>query len=378
MTIRDGVRELVRWERLNLRLALQLVIGGALLITLLLSQRLRGWLLAMLSAADMQLLLRWSVTALLLLIPIAGIISLVSQYAFWEGWLDGLPDVAELFDGTGPDAAGSGPTGPAGEPARAYVVYLDGIHQSEQDHPPRVQALLGALERGLPRGFRLLRGLEIYTVMPVALVEDSGGSWFWRRVFALQEQHPNSLMRLLTAVLVQANNVIKVGISSDRRYGPIRHYELALKIGLRLAGQGFQPGTDCPLVLLGYSGGGEMAFGVADFLSRIVRVPIHIITFCGVFSGGHPLERVHTIGTVVGSRDPVAAFGNIAYPGRSPLLPFSSWRRALAAGRVNRRTIDGMNHNGGRGPFSERYRDAVVAGILDLLPALSDPGAAGP
>jgi hypothetical protein len=59
--------------------------------------------------------------------------------------------------------------------------------------------------------------MNIYTVMPVAPVEDSGGSWFWQRVFALQEQHPNSLMRLLTAVLVQADNVIKVGISSDRR-----------------------------------------------------------------------------------------------------------------------------------------------------------------
>ncbi|MCS5692958.1 alpha/beta hydrolase [Cyanobium sp. FGCU-6] len=369
MTIRDGVREQLRRERLNLRLAVWLLSGGGLLTALLLSGRLRGWLWTLLSAADLQLLLRWGGAGLLLLIPIAGIVSLVSQYAFWEGWLDGLPEVEDLF---GDDAVGAGP----GEPARGYVVYLDGIHQSEQDHPPRVQALLGALERRLPAGFRLLRGLDTYTVMPVALVEDSGGSWFWRRVFALQEQHPNGLVRLLTAVLVQANNVIKVGISSDRRYGPIRHYELALKIGLRLAEQGFQPESGSPLVLLGYSGGGEMAFGVADYLSRLARTPLHILTVCGVFSGEHPLERVRTIGTVVGSRDPVAAFGNLAYPGRSPLLPFSRWRLALAAGLVSRHTIDGMNHNGGRGPFSERYRDAVVAGILDLLPPLSDPGAA--
>ena len=114
-------------------------------------------------------------------------------------------------------------------------------------------------------------------------------------------------------------------------------------------------------MLLGYNGGGEMAFGVADFPGRIVRVPIHIGTFCGVFSGEHPLELVHAIGTVVGSRDPVAAFGNIAYPGRSPLLPFSSWRHALAAGRVNRRTIDGMNHNGGRGPFSRVRSQSMQA-----------------
>ncbi|MFM8605820.1 MAG: hypothetical protein ACKOBY_09930, partial [Cyanobium sp.] len=38
-----------------------------------------------------------------------------------------------------------------------------------------VEALLGALERRLPAGCRLQRGLDPYTGMPVALVEDSGG-----------------------------------------------------------------------------------------------------------------------------------------------------------------------------------------------------------
>jgi hypothetical protein len=83
---------------------------------------------------------------------------------------------------------------------------------------------------------------------------------------------------------------------------------------------------------------------------------------------------VASIGTVVGDRDPVAAFGNIAYPGRSPLLPFSRWRRALAAGRVQRVTVAGMNHNGASGPFSDRYRSVVVASVLELLPPLTVAG----
>lgn len=380
MTIRSAVREQLRLERLQIRLGLLLVLGCGLLAALMLSQRLRGLLLAVLRPEDLRLLLVWSGAALLLLIPIAGVVSLASQYAFWEGWLSGLPDVESLFERDvvdGPPAAGPGAAAPsAAEPLAAvhtYLVYLDGIHQSELDHPPRVAAFLEALEQGLPAGAQLLRGLETYTVMPVALVDDRGGSWFWRRLFALQEQHPGGLVPQLAAALVQANNVIKVGISSDRRYGPIRHYELALKIGLRLRQQGFRPASGSRLVLLGYSGGGEMAFGVADYLSRIARVPLHVISFCGVFSGDHPLERVASICTIVGDRDPVAAFGNIAYPGRSPLLPFSRWRRALAAGRVERRTIAGMNHNGRSGPFSDRYRPAVVAAVLERLAALT-PG----
>lgn len=359
MTIRSAVREQVRLERVIIRLALLLVCGCTLLVALVLSQRLRGVLLAALSPEDLRLVLLWAVAALLLLIPITGVVSLVSQFAFWEGWLAGLPDVEDLF---------SHPCDAPPDPSpRAYIVYLDGIHQSERDHPPRVSAFLAELERCLPPDVKVLRGLDSYTVMPVALAEDSGGSWFWRRLFALQEQHPDGLIPLLAAVLVQANNVIKVGISSDRRYGPIRHYELALKIALRLDDLGYRPAAGSQLVLLGYSGGGEMAFGVADYLSSISRTPLHIISFCGVFSGDHPLERVQTISTIVGDRDPVAAFGNIAYPGRSPLLPFSRWRRALADGRVRRLSIAGMNHNGRHGPFSDRYRPQVINAVLEVL-----------
>ena len=200
-----------------------------------------------------------------------------------------------------------------------------------------------------------------------------GSSWFWRRVFALQEHHPNTLVRLLCGVLVQANNVIKVGISSDRRYGPILNYELALKIALRLADEGFRPGEGCELVLLGYSGGGEMAMGVADYLRRLSRAPVRIITVCGVFSANQVLEAVTSITTVVGSADPVAAFGRIAYPGRLPWLVLSNWNQALRLGQVRRRVVPGMTHNGARGPFAPGGREMVVAQVVAELESLA-PG----
>ena len=159
------------------------------------------------------------------------------------------------------------------------MIYLDGIHQQEKDHPPRVSAFLEELKQRLADDHRLVRDLETYTFLPVALADDSGSAWFWRRLFHWQEHHPNGFVQLLAAVLVQANNVIKVGISSDRRYGPIRNYELALKITLRLAEEGFDPSQGSELVLLGYSGGGEMAMGVADYLRSICGVPVQIITF---------------------------------------------------------------------------------------------------
>jgi hypothetical protein len=319
---------------------------------------LRSELLQALSPTDLRVVGSLLLAAVGILIPTAGIYSVVSQYAFWEGWLQGLPDPASLF---------SDSEQPQGKRPRRFVVYLDGIHQTEQDHPPRVAGLLDELARGLPRDTSLMRGLEAYTVRQGGLVEDSGSQWFWSEVFRLQNQHPDPLIRFLSAFLVQANNVIKVGISSDRRYGPIHNYELALKIATRLEELGFRPAAGSDLVLLGYSGGAEMAMGTADYLRRLCRTPVRIVTFCGVFGGNHRLAGVEGIVTIVGGRDPVAAFGNIAYPGRLPLLVFSSWNRAVSKGAVQRRVIEGMNHNGPRGPFSTAYRQDVCRGVLLAL-----------
>jgi len=302
-----------------------------------------------------------------LLVAIAGIYSLVSQFAFWEGWLNGLPRPAEFFAQANQELAGS--SGPAAvglpSPYGRYLVYLDGIHQVEQDHPPLITEFLDTLEAGLPADTCLVRGLEAYTVMPGALIDEAGSSWFWQRVFALQQRHRSWLVQLLCAVLVQGNNVIKVGISSDRRYGPILNYELALKISLRLGKLGYGRGHE--LVLLGYSGGGEMALGVADYLRRICHAPVRIITCCGVFSGNQMLEGVERIHMLVGSRDPVASLGPLAYPGRSPLLPLSNWNRAKRQGFVQQVRIPGMSHNGPIGPFAPKYRLKVIQAILAIL-----------
>lgn len=349
-------------QRFNLKLLI-LVLAVGLGVNLIGVGHLLLALRSLLSPADLRVLLQVSGLLLLVLIPAAGIYSLVSEFAFWEGWLDGLPAPASLFPSAGTELSSAQLTGD-----RCYLVYLDGIHQLERDHPPRVSAFLEVLEEHLPAHALLVRGLETYTVMPVALAEDAGSAWFWRRLFALQEQHPNGWIQLLAAVLVQANNVIKVGISSDRRYGPILNYELALKISLRLAEAGFQPNGQCSIVLLGYSGGAEMAMGVGDYLRRITRSAVSIVSFCGVFSGNQQLHQLAGITQIVGSHDPVAAFGRLAYPGRLPLLPLSNWNKAWAQGQIQRWEIAGLNHNGSRGPFADRFRLPVVKAIVAALP----------
>ncbi|MEO1003268.1 MAG: alpha/beta hydrolase [Cyanobacteria bacterium J06638_7] len=361
-TARSAIHSLQRSHRLAQRGLVVVLLMVALWVSLSLGVLLPA-LNEVFDLADLRLLGRVTGILLLLLIPTAGIYSLIGQYAFWEGWLKDLPRPADLFPAA---VAPAQAAAPAAAPSR-FLVYLDGIHQVERDHPPRVLRLLDEIERGLDPHTVLMKGLESYTVLPVKLAEDRGSAWLWRRLFALQEEHPRPWIRFLAAFLVQANNVIKVGISSDRRYGPIASYLLALKIVHSLLPLGFVIGSHQQVVLLGYSGGGEMAMGVADYLQRLCRSPIRILTFCGVFSGNQQLARVEAIQMVVGSRDPVAAFGRLAYPGRLPLLPLSLWNQARRRGQVSRRRLVGMGHNGEHGPFSDRFRSALARCLLELI-----------
>ncbi|MFL0768700.1 MAG: alpha/beta hydrolase [Prochlorococcus sp.] len=353
-------RSSVHNHRAHLRLSRKfflVVIGFGILCSLFCIVAIRRDAHAFLTAAVLREWILISTVLIVIGIAMAGMYSVMVDFVFWEGWLKGLPDPRKLFSET------------QHKPPEhhTYVVYLDGIHQTEQDHPPRVSQFLALLEKQIEQGYLLVRGIEAYTITPVSLSSDRYSQWFWQRLFALQEHHPNGFVRFLCSLCVQVNNVIKVGISSDRRYGPVMNYELALKIAHRLESLGFQPGRASRIALVGYSGGGEMAIGTAEMLQRICRVPVQVITVCGVFSGNGELSEINRVATIVGSRDPVAAFGQIAYPGRLPLLPFSKWNRWRRSRPLQRYTINGMNHNGATGPFSDLFSPDVVKTICQEL-----------
>ena len=298
-------------------------------------------------------LLIWFGSVLVVLVALAGVYSVMVDFVFWEGWMNGLPDPSRLFTADG-EASGR---------HQHYVVYLDGIHQSEESHPPRVSDFLGCLEESIAEDTMLVKGIEAYTITNAGLRSTTFAGWLWQRLFALQEHHPNGLVRFICAFCVQANNVIKVGISSDRRYGPVMNYELALKIARRLDAIGFRPHQASRIILVGYSGGGEMAIGTAEILQQLCRVRVQVITICGVFSGNGELESVNDVAMVVGSQDPVAALGRIAYPGRLSFLPLSNWNCWQRHHSLQRYMIEGMSHNGSSGPFSTAFRGAVVEAI---------------
>ena len=350
----------VQGHRRGLRLGARLLIGVLILVGILMLvgvgvvRRDAG---SLLQSGSFQELLGVSGGAIVVVLALVGVYSVMVDFVFWEGWMQSFPDASGLFVGNEEKYSSH----------QHFLVYLDGIHQTEENHPPRIQEFLGCLESEIDNHSLLVKGIEAYTVTDVGLRSASYSRWFWQWMFSLQEHHSNGFVQFICAFCVQANNIIKVGISSDRRYGPVMNYELALKIARRLEFLGFHPSHATRVVLVGYSGGAEMAIGTAEILQKLCCRPVQVISICGVFSGNAALESIRDVAMVVGSRDPVAAFGRLAYPGRLSVLPFTNWNRWQRSNPLHRYQIDRMSHNGSSGPFSLAFRQQVVAAICREL-----------
>jgi len=302
------------------------------------------------------------VLLVLVAITAAGLLSFSSSLGFWTGWLGELRDPRTLF---GPSAA---PAVGSSDPAAAYVVYLDGIHVRAESHPPRISLFLERLMGKLGNRVMLITNVDPYVVMADGLPSARISGALWRRLFYFSEDHNNLLVRGFCTLLVQAYNILRVAISSDWRYGIIYNYEIALAIALQLEAAGFRPGQPAAIILLGYSGGGQIALGASDYLARICGQPVQIISLAGVFSGNPSLEGVEHWLCLQGGSDPLGGvLSALLFPGRSCLRPHSSWNRACLSGRVERRRIRSMGHCGHNGPFgvfSESLASSVARRIL--------------
>ncbi len=294
----------IHGHRHSIRLGASVLIGVLILVGILMLIGVgvvRRDAASLLQSGSLLELLGVSGGAIVVVLALVGVYSVMVDFVFWEGWMQSFPDASGLFVGNEEKQSSH----------RHFLVYLDGIHQSEENHPPRVQEFLNCLESEIDNDSLLVKGIEAYTITDVGLRSASCFRWFWQRLFALQEHHPNACVQFICAFCIQVNNVIKVGISSDRRYGPVMNYELALKIARRLEALGFHPSHASRVVLVGYSGGAEMAIGTAEMLQKLCFSSVQVISICGVFSGNAALESIQDVAMVVGSKDPVAAFGRL-------------------------------------------------------------------
>ena len=104
------------------------------------------------------------------------------------------------------------------------------------------------------------------------------------------------------------------------------------------------------MVVVGYSGGGQVAIGAAWFLG-LAGIDVSVISIGGMLSADPGIDRVHRLWHFYGSKDVLERVVDMAFPGRWPTAPLSSWNRAVREGRIIREEIGPMRHSRDRDYF---------------------------
>lgn len=225
---------------------------------------------------------------------------------------------------------------------RVFVVYYSGIAAFDEDHLARAERpILRRLEETFPE-ITVIEELYPYAMENRGLVDDRPSSPFWRWVAGTRRSRRFAWVFVTT---VNLRNIFQVLVSADARYGPVYSAGIAQTAWARLAQNGYQPGVD-EVILLGWSGGAQIAAGAAWYLGS-AGARVTLVSLGGIFSSEPGLDRCQRIVHLTGSRDWQArTFTPLVFPGRRSWVKKSSWNRARREGRVVERVIGPFKHVG--------------------------------
>jgi hypothetical protein len=311
---------------------------------------------------------------IVLLILIAAALAPLESLGWYAGWYqtDEIPDAERIAAAR---SAAARRTEPAPQ-ATAYVVYLSGIGAIAGDSIPDEEwPFLERLAARIPQA-RLTHDVFPYSVTNTGLTVQRSFARLWQLIERYRFKKPNGLLPFL----INLRNLLQVLVSADKRYGPVMNYGLSRAILINLHEHGYDLYQRKPIVVIGSSGGGQMAVGAALFLRHITGAPVYVISLGGVIASDPGLDAVTRLYHLYGSHDTVQALSDKVFPGRWPWAAGSEWHRAVAAGRVTLQELGPLNHNVQEHYFDDTahledgttYLNATVAAIGVIVDSLAD------
>ena len=177
----------------------------------------------------------------------------------------------------------------------------------------------------------------------------------WRRIQALKLQGRPTLLE----AIINIRNIYQVMVSADHRYGPIYNQGAASVIETALRAAGYPPGGGTPIVLIGYSGGGQVAIGAAPFLTHRLGASIDVIAVGGVMASDPGIQFVRRLHHIVGDGDNIQKVGAVMFPERWAAMAHSPWNIAERENRIIRHRMERMIHAGPHGYFGLVKFDGV-------------------
>lgn len=299
---------------------------------------------------------------LLLWLAVALLAAPVDALRWWAGWFPSserkpaFPRLARMRSRSAPKPA-------------YYVVFFDGISKGTYRNLSFTDDFLEALQAALPEAC-IVADVLPYSVFNMSLVDARRPfGRFWTMIQGFKERG-NPL-----GFLINIRNFLQTLVSADWRYGLAYNAAMAKLVLFGLVRHGYDLEAPVPIVIIGYSGGGQVAAGVSGLLRRALEVPVHVISLAGVMAGNAAFGSIDSWHQIVSDRDPVEKLGFVLFPMRWPIAVFSPWNRAKRAGKVSIVRLDKARHDKSRSymdkeapaPGGGSMLDRTVRTVRDIV-----------
>lgn len=155
-------------------------------------------------------------------------------------------------------------------------------------------------------------------------------------------------------VLIKIRNLWRFAISADERYGPVYNQGIASAIADQMnAAHPLSQSQPLKIILIGTSGGAQVALGANKYLAQWLDPQITVISVGGVFGGINGFDQAEQIFHLRGTKDWVEDIGGIIFPSRWVFRVNSPFSRARQQGRYQAIETGSHEHDGSRGYFGE-------------------------
>ncbi len=231
-----------------------------------------------------------------------------------------------------------------------YIVFLSGVGDfSANQLTPGEEFFLDRLVELHPNC------VTVSDVFPYSAANESLGG---RRVLAPLWRFANQADGWLgiADVLIKIRNLWRFAISADQRYGPIYNQGIANAIIDRMEAAHSiprSPRQPLKIILIGTSGGAQVALGAAPYLEQWLNPQIFVVSVGGVFSGTDGFNAADQVFHLQGRRDWIEDIGSIVFPSRWPWTVASSFNQARQQGKFTVHLSGAHAHDGSEGYFGE-------------------------
>lgn len=231
-----------------------------------------------------------------------------------------------------------------------YVIFLPGVGDFSADQLMSGEAIFfNRLAQAHPEC------VTVRDVFPYSAANESlGGQRLLAPLWRFADQAEGWLG--FADILIKIRNLWRFAISADQRYGVIYNQGIAQAIIERM--DAVQPISASPshrlkIILLGTSGGIQVALGAAPYLDQWLEAKITVISIGGVFSGTSGFEVAEHVYHLYGRQDWVDDLGVIVFPSRRPWAVGSPFNQARQQGRYTSKISGPHAHDGPKGYFGE-------------------------